>query len=298
MNRQVALMASAGLGMALLAACSDTKMGPETIATVKRVNLAVAGTVTGITATPVASEFRVCKEGNTAGTFTVTRTNAGGGSTGNTVVGANYVIQPGTCAVVVEDDSPSDFGSNVQVTETSAGLQSITGQRVSTVSGITNIVAPANGHTDFINSIHGVRLTFTNVVAQGCTLTQGFWKTHGPIPKGKNSNEWDLNTITLGTVNYTQLQALSIFNTPVGGNGLISLAHQLMAAKLNIANGANGGSIAATIAAADALIDGLVVPPVGSGFLDPSTTSALTGALAAFNEGVTGPGHCGDEVVD
>ena len=93
-------------------------------------------------------------------------------------------------------------------------------------------------------------------------------------------------------MNYTQAQAQAIFNTPVAGNGLISLAHQLIAAKLNIANGANGSTIAATIAAADALIGSLVVPPVGVGFLDPSVTSALTTALDDFNSGVTGPGHC------
>jgi hypothetical protein len=65
-----------------------------------------------------------------------------------------------------------------------------------------------------------------------------------------------------------------------------------MAAKLNIANGADGSAIAATIAAADLLIGGLVIPPVGAGGLDPSVTSALNNALTAFNEGVTGPGHC------
>ena len=73
---------------------------------------------------------------------------------------------------------------------------------------------------------------------------------------------------------------------------MISLAHQLIAAKLNVAKGASSSSIASTIAAADALIGGLVVSPVGSGWLDPSVTSSLTAALANYNEGVTGPGHC------
>jgi hypothetical protein len=131
------------------------------------------------------------------------------------------------------------------------------------------------------------------IVAEGCTFTQGYWKTHGPIPTGNNSNEWPVTNLTLGTVNYTDLQLQSIFDTPAGGNGLISLAHQLIAAKLNIANGADGTSVAAAIAAADALIGGLVVPPVGSGFLSPSSTSSLTTTLTSFNEGTIGPGHCG-----
>ncbi|HXU65209.1 MAG TPA: hypothetical protein VN962_26095, partial [Polyangia bacterium] len=78
-----------------------------------------------------------------------------------------------------------------------------------------------------------------------CTFTQGYWKTHGPIPAGNNSNEWPVTSLTLGNVNYTDLQLQSIFDTPAGGNGLISLSHQLIAAKLNIANGADGSSVAA-----------------------------------------------------
>jgi hypothetical protein len=147
----------------------------------------------------------------------------------------------------------------------------------------------------FINSIHGILLTFNNREATGCTFTQGYWKTHGPNAKGNNSNEWDLANITLGNTSYTQAEALSIFNAPVKGNGLISLAHQLLAAKLNLANGVVDPSITAAITAADALIGNLVVPPVGSGYLDPAVTAALTGQLAAFNEGITGPGHCGEE---
>jgi hypothetical protein len=126
----------------------------------------------------------------------------------------------------------------------------------------------------------------------GCTFTQGYWKTHGPIPTGNNSNEWPVAGLTLGSVAYTDLELQSIFDTPGGGNGLVALAHQLIAAKLNIANGADGSSITGAIATADALIGSLVVPPVGTGFLAPKNTSYLTDALAGFNEGASGPGHC------
>jgi uncharacterized repeat protein (TIGR01451 family) len=126
----------------------------------------------------------------------------------------------------------------------------------------------------------------------GCTFTIGFWKTHYP-------EAWPAdvlaNGLTLGTVSYTAAQLEDIFNTPPAGNGLITLAHQLIGAKLNIAAGADGSSIQSTIAAADALIGGLVVPPVGSGSLAPGDTSALNDALTDFNEGLTGPGHCDEE---
>jgi hypothetical protein len=127
---------------------------------------------------------------------------------------------------------------------------------------------------------------------EGCTYTQGYWKTHGPIPTGNNLNEWPVASLTLGTVAYSDLELLAIFDTPAAGNGLIALAHQLIAAKLNIANGSDDTDIAAAIAAADTLIDNRIVPPVGSGYLAPSGTSGLTETLMSYNEGATGPGHC------
>ncbi len=123
-------------------------------------------------------------------------------------------------------------------------------------------------------------------IQNDCTLTQGFWKTHPLV--------WPSSCLPmlLGTVSYTQAELLSIFGTPAAGNGLIFLAHQLIAAKLNICNGADPTPIAATIAAADALIDGLVVPPIGSGFLDPSSASGLTDTLDDYNSGLLGVPHC------
>jgi hypothetical protein len=133
-----------------------------------------------------------------------------------------------------------------------------------------------------------------------CTFTQGYWKTHGPgdCVTGNNTNQWPLSGMTLGTVSYTDVQLCQIFNTPAGGNGLISLAHQLIAAKLNLASGASCSVVTSTIAAADLLIGSRVVPPVGSGSLAPSSTSTLTMDLDAFNNGVLAgcPLHCGSSL--
>jgi len=131
-----------------------------------------------------------------------------------------------------------------------------------------------------------LRVTTLSRTIQDCTYTQGYWKNH--------PEAWPVGSVTLGTVNYTQAQLLLIFGEPAAGNGLISLAHQLIAAKLNIAQGATPpAGVVAAIASADALIGGLVVPPIGAGYLAPSSTSALTGTLDNFNQGITGPGHCG-----
>lgn len=146
--------------------------------------------------------------------------------------------------------------------------------------------------SDFTPNYIGATLSCGGGDAEGCTLTQGYWKTHGPIPTGNNENEWDVANLTLGTVNYSDLQLQAIFDTPAAGNGLIALAHQLIAAKLNKANGASTAAVDSAIAAADALIGGLVIPPVGGGELPSSSTSSLTDVLAQYNEGLIGPGHC------
>lgn len=130
----------------------------------------------------------------------------------------------------------------------------------------------------------------------GCTLTQGYWKTHGPLGclTGNNTYCWPTlgAGVSLGNVHYTDDQLCSIFNRPAAGNGVIALAHQLISAKFNIMNGADGTALGTAIADADALIGNLVVPPVGGGYLSPASTSYLIGVLTSFNEGAIGPGHC------
>jgi len=73
--------------------------------------------------------------------------------------------------------------------------------------------------------------------------------------------------LLLGNRTYNRQELQSILGQAVHGNGLVQLAHQQIAAKLNIANGANGSCIEQTLAAADALIGNLVIPPVGNGHL-------------------------------
>ena len=130
----------------------------------------------------------------------------------------------------------------------------------------------------------------------GCTYTQGYWKNHAGLVRNDNGGEgsiqpdaWPVSELTLGNLTYGKDALLDIFKTPVRGNGYISLAHQLMAAKLNIENGADPSEIADVIAAADAFI----------GDNNVTTASCPTSAVGEWvqklddwNNGVTGPGHC------
>ena len=119
-----------------------------------------------------------------------------------------------------------------------------------------------------------------------CVLTQGFWKTH--------AEAWPVNSLEIGCHVYTKQELLDILNTPAGGNGAIFLAHQLIAAKLNIANGASPAPVAAEIAAADDLLCNMgdLLPPIGAGYIAPKDASDLTEVLDEYNNGNSGVEHC------
>ena len=148
---------------------------------------------------------------------------------------------------------------------------------------VVRVFARASGALAASNPTADILVTTGNP-AQNCTYTQGYWKNHPAA--------WPVGSLMLGNVNYTAAELLSILNTPAGGNGLIILAHQLIAAKLNIANGADPTFINPTITSADAAIGNLVCPPVGGDFLAPGSTSADAHGLDDWNNGLTGPGHC------
>ena len=120
-----------------------------------------------------------------------------------------------------------------------------------------------------------------------CVRGQGYWKNH--------PDQWPVTQLQLGNVPYSQEELLSILHQPVHGNGLVLLAHQLIAAKLNIANGTDGSCIQQTIADADALIGDLVVPPVGGGYLRPADASPIADVLDQYNEGALCAPSCDRE---
>jgi len=95
-------------------------------------------------------------------------------------------------------------------------------------------------------------------------------------------------------VTYQAAELMAILDDPARGNGLVILTHQLIAAKLNIANGADPSAVQQAITDADSMIGALVVPPIGYGYLAPGQTSDLTETLTEYNEGTIGPGHCID----
>jgi hypothetical protein len=126
----------------------------------------------------------------------------------------------------------------------------------------------------------------------GCTYTQGYWKNH--------ASAWPVTSLTIGGVVYSQQQLLALFDTSPGGDASLILAHQLIAALLNVANGAvPSATVQQAINDAQAWMtankgSNAALPygvPAGSAAGNQAT--ALTDTLDSFNSGTAGTPHCG-----
>jgi RHS repeat-associated protein len=84
-----------------------------------------------------------------------------------------------------------------------------------------------------------------------CPLAPGYWKNH--------PEAWPRQVLTLGASTspahtYTQGELLALLHAPVRGDASLSLAHQLIAAKLNVASGAGAAPVALAVGYADWLL--------------------------------------------
>jgi hypothetical protein len=138
----------------------------------------------------------------------------------------------------------------------------------------------------------------------GCTLTQGYWKTHsakGPAPFDDNWNNLPGGLAENTVFFYSGQTWYQVFWTPPsGGNAYYQLAHQYEAAVLNILNGADGSAVTSTLADAYALLNNPANTPTSIGKLkgsDPLRAQfiKLAGILGSYNTGLIGPGHCSED---
>lgn len=113
-----------------------------------------------------------------------------------------------------------------------------------------------------------------------CTYGKGWWRNHSNDNPGNQENLWPVDELMLGNLIYSQTDINTIMDTPVQGNGLVSLAQHLATAKLNILNGVDDTLIASVIEDADEMIGDLVVLEDS---LSMSEVGSLKDALEAFN---------------
>lgn len=251
-------------------------------------------------------EVTVCKEGP-AGTYNFTAsTTTPGGTTLDQ--GAAFTLTAGDATMECKRVASTAVSlQNVTVTEVAPYPANTTFLELAryrfttsnnTLAMVDVIQDPATT-VQFGNDVGWV-LIYRNTLlpSTGCTLTQGYWKTHSEKGPAPYDDTWALLANGADTPFFGGASWYDVFHTPVGGNQYYNLAHQYMAAYLNTLAGAS-----APQAVLDALSDaetlfGLYSPADIAGLKGNDSLRKqfveLAGTLGSYNEGLTGPGHCGD----
>ena len=133
-----------------------------------------------------------------------------------------------------------------------------------------------------------------------CTNNARYWRSNGPGDcAGKKGDLWPIHSLTIGGQIYDAAALCSAMHRRMfglnGGGAVALLARQLIAAKLNMANGANGPSC--SIAGADALLNGRNINTATEGLLTAAGQQMITAALCLikYNRGTDGVDHCLDK---
>lgn len=121
-----------------------------------------------------------------------------------------------------------------------------------------------------------------------CPVGQGYWR---------NTATWPVVELTISGQVYTQAELLIILNMPPQGDASLILAHQLIAAKLNMLGGRDAIAAAGLIAQAETLL----APYAGAGKLpynlppssvEGGTITNIANVLDAYNAGLLSA-NCG-----
>jgi hypothetical protein len=233
-------------------------------------------------------------------TATVTTTGAVGGGTATVPVSfANATVTEVDDCIEVSDDKAGDLGTvcadeapKTFTYSLNVGPYAECGdyQYTNIASFVTND-SETTGSDDWTVDV-------SVPCAGGCTLTQGYWKTHslhGPAP---HDDGWlligpsgaDTSFFSSGKSYYEVLW------TPPAGNVYYNLAHQYIAAELNILNGAESPpAVDAAMTQAAALLTAYT--PAQAASLRGSARNAWLSAastLDQYNNGLIGPGHCSE----
>jgi hypothetical protein len=200
--------------------------------------------------------------------------------------------QLGSLTAPVDALHPQVFTYSVQVPSATCGSFDL--------PNTVNLIDPQTG-LSVARATDTVHVTVTCPHVNGCTLTQGYWKTHSIYgPAAKPDPTWNLLSNGPNTTFFSSGQTwLQVFNTaPKGGNAYYVLAHQYMAAVLNQLDGASATpTVTSALSAAVSFFN--TYTPAQAGAL-ASNSAARQAALANaatldnYNSGLIGPGHCGE----
>jgi hypothetical protein len=240
--------------------CIPNAGGPDQVF---RIN----GTLGSVTPTPTPS-------GSPTATATASVTPTATASVTPTATATASVTPTATATASVTPTATA----TASVTPTATATASVTPTATASVTPTATATATASvTPTATATATVSATVTPTATPSGGCVRGFGFWKNH--------PDQWPVTELQLGNVTYTQEQLLAIMHEPPRGNGLLILAHHLIATLLNIANGADPTCIQQTVDEANALIGDLVIPPIGDGYLRPRDVGGLAGQLGRFNGG-------------
>lgn len=187
----------------------------------------------------------------------------------------------GTLGTVCVDELPKTFEYTMDVSGECGESQFV---------NIASFVTNDTGATG--SDSHTVNVTVN--CETGCSLTQGYWKTHSTYGPAPYDNTWALLADGADTTFFLSNQSYyEVLWTSPAGNAYYNLAHQYIAAELNLLNGASSSAITTEMAAAKQLFD--TYSPAQVAALkgkDKAAWTALAQKLDAYNNGLTGPSHC------
>lgn len=171
------------------------------------------------------------------------------------------------------------------------------------VPNVANFVTSTTGATG--SNTATVNITNQDCV-QGCTLTQGYWKTHSKYGPAKSDPTWNLVQPSGPDTTFFysgKTWYVAFWTTPSGGNAYWVLAHQYEAAVLNQLNGASQpAQVQSAVAQAYSLFSNPTNTPAYVGGL--KSTSQLrqqfisdAAVLDMYNNGnyPGGPPHCSED---
>jgi hypothetical protein len=141
----------------------------------------------------------------------------------------------------------------------------------------------------------------------GCTLTQGYWKTHNELFKpGQGGPAPDPDWASVGGPGATFFLSgqtwFQVFWTAPGGNVYYNLAHQYMAAVLNLTGSTPTADVQLAINQATVLFQtyspaDILALKGKNGNTLRAEFIRLAGILGAYNEGTLGVEHCAENPV-
>jgi hypothetical protein len=196
----------------------------------------------------------------------------------------------GNLGIVCADSVPKTFNYGMYV-----GPYDVCGRHEFT--NIASFVTNDTGTTDS----ETWTVTVDVPCAGGCTLTQGYWKTHSEYGPAPYDDTWAMLPNGADTPFFLSGQSYyEVLWTPPKGNAYYNLAHQYIAAELNVLNGAwipvqaLEAWNAATVLFSTYTPDEVAALKGKGGKVLRQQFISLAEILDDYNNGLIGPGHCSE----